>query len=327
MYFHGWVKFEMFIKTYRFICKLIVTLACVSLLSVPSYAEPKVGVIVPELRAPFKVIFDTVAKGVDEGLNKRTPKLSLNKDYNPQEITNWIQKENIKAVVTLGGLGRKALVYVPQNTPVVLGALLSSPGPANKYPGVALTPDPKSLFKLLRQLDKKRKKIVVVYNPAKSQWLLDLAKRQTAAFGVRLVAYKATSIKQAAIIYDEIFSGSELESTAIWLLQDRKVVDSKVVLPFILEKAWQKKIIVFSSALSHVKKGVLFSMYPDNKSHGEQLAELIRAESARAGSMGNQLYPTKGLRDAINSRTAEHLGLSITRSQLRDFDVVFPVSN
>ena len=306
-------------------CGLVVVVCCLSMCV--AVAEPKVGVIVPELRAPFKVIFDTVAKGVDEGLKKRSSKLILSKDYNPQEITRWMQKENINAVVTLGGLGRKAAAYVPSNTPIVLGALLSSPGAANKYPGVALTPGPKSLFKLLKQLDKKRKKIVVVYNPAKSQWLVDLAKRQTAVYGVRLVAYKATDIKQAAIIYDEIFSGNDLERTAVWLLQDRKVVDSKVVLPFILEKAWQKKIVVFSSALSHVKKGVLFSMYPDNKLHGKQLADLIRAESADATGMGNKLYPTEGLQDAINSRTAEHLGLNVTRSQLRDFDVVFPLSN
>ena len=138
---------------------LVAFLMCM-LLSLTVCAEPKVGVIVPELRAPFKVIYDTVTEGVDDGLNKRSSKLILSKNYNPQEITRWIQKENINAVVTLGGLGRKASAYVPQNIPIVLGALLSSPGPTNKYPGVALTPDPKSLFGLLRQLDEKRKKIV-----------------------------------------------------------------------------------------------------------------------------------------------------------------------
>ncbi len=309
----------------KLICRFVVVVYC--LFTCVAVAELKVGVILPELRAPFKVIFDTVAEGLDDGLNKRSSKLILSKNYNPQEITRWIQKENINAVVTLGGLGQRAAAYVPRNTPIVLGALLSSPGPANKYPGVALTPDPKSLFGLLKQLDKKRKKIIVVYNPAKSQWLVDLAKRQTAVYGVRLVAHRATDIKQAAIIYDKIFSGNELGSTALWLLQDRKVVDSKVVLPFILEKAWQKKIVVFSSALRHVKKGVLFSMYPDNKLHGKQLADLIRAESANATSFGNKLYPTEGLKDAINFRTSEHLGLNVTRSQLRDFDVVFPLSN
>ncbi|MFK7795695.1 MAG: ABC transporter substrate binding protein [Gammaproteobacteria bacterium] len=291
------------------------------------YAGPKVGVIIPELRAPFKVIFDTVGSGIDNGLNKRSPRLVLSKDYDPRSISDWIKKEKINAVITLGSAGQRATVYIPNNIPVVLGSLLSSPGPTNKFPGVALTPNPKSLFALLKSLDNQRSKVVVVYNPAKNQWIVDLAKRQAVANGIQLVAYKATDVKQAAIIYNNIFDGSELDSTAIWLLQDRKVVDSKVVLPFVLEQAWQKKIVVFSSALSHVKKGVLFSMYPDNESHGKQLAELMLKQSESSKLLGNQLHPTEGLRDAINSRTAEHLGLSISRSELREFDVVFPLSN
>ncbi len=289
-------------------------------------AAPTVGVIIPELRAPFKAIFDTVGSGIDDGLVQRTPKLILSKNYDPQSIQRWIEKENINAVITLGGVGQKSTAYVPKDIPVVLGALLSSPGLANKYPGIALTPNPKSLFNVLKRLDKRRNKVIVVYNPVKNQWLIDNAKRQAAANGIRLITREATDIKQAAIIYHQIFGG-EIDGSAIWLLQDRKVVDSKVVLPFILEKAWQKKVMVFSSALSHVKKGVLFSMYPDNKSHGQQLADLVMREIATSSSLGNVMYPTEGLFDAINLRTAEHLGLSISRSELREFDVVFPVSN
>ncbi len=317
----------MLIGFYKFINRILFTVTCYFFLCVSAIAESNIGVIIPELRAPFKVIFDTVADGIDDGLGKRSSRLILSKDYDPKEITRWIENKNINAVVTLGSLGRKASAYVPSNKSIVLGALLSSPGPTNKYPGIALTPNPKSLFVLLKRLDKERKKVIVVYNPVKSQWIVDLAKHQISAMGIRLVAYKATDIKQAATIYNEIFSNGDLDNTALWLLQDRKVVDSKVVLPFILEKAWQKKMVVFSSALSHVKKGVLFSMYPDNKSHGIQLAKLIVSERSRASSLGNKLYPTDGLKDAINFRTAEHLGLNVSRSELRKFDVVFPVSN
>lgn len=307
--------------------KLVITFLINVLLVSVVCADSKVGVIIPELREPFKAIFDTVGSGIDDGLGKKTPKLILKKNYDPQSIGRWIKKENINAVVTLGGVGQKATIYIPKNIPVMLGALLSSPGPTNKFPGIALTPNPKSLFALLKRLDNQRSKVIVVYNPERNQWIVDLAKRQAAANGVRLVAYEATDLKQAAIIYNKIFDSSELDSTAIWLLQDRKVVDSKVVLPFILEQAWQKKIVVFSSALSHVKKGVLFSMYPDNESHGKQLAELVLKQRVSSAAPVNQLYPTEGLQDAINSRTAEHLGLGVSRSELREFDVVFPLSN
>ena len=317
----------MLFKGYKVISNAIASAIVSLLLSCTAFADNKVGIIVPELRAPFKIIFDSVVDGVDESLPQDAIKLTLNKDYKPADIVNWVQRKNIDSVITLGGLGKKASLYVPGNIPIVNGALLSAPNSANKHPGVALTPDPKALFNLLYRLDATRKKVIVVYNPSKNQWVVDLAKRQTEANGVRLVTYKATDIKQAAIIYNEIFTSADLGTTALWLLQDRKVVDSKVVLPFILEKAWQKKIVVFSSALSHVKKGVLFSKYPDNELHGQQLAKLVMSMRTGTSSTNNKIYPSTGLQEAINIRTAEHLGLNLSRSKLREFDVVFPVSN
>ena len=233
-------------------------------------ADPKVGVIIPELRAPFNIIFEKIGDGVDERLRKRAPKLRLEKNYDSGEVARWIKKEKINAIVSLGNLGQEAVLQIPENIPVVLGALSSSPAPPNKYPGIALTPNPRTLFDLLKRLDNRSNKIIVVYNPDNNQWLVDLAKQQAVDSGIQLYAYQAANIKQSAILFSEIFDGASLENTAIWLLPDRKVVDSKVVMPFILEKAWQKKVIVFSSAISHVKKGVLFSLYPNNESHGKQ---------------------------------------------------------
>ena len=298
-----------------FVCQIIFA-ACVA-------AEPRVGIIQPELRAPFKVIFDSIGDGVEQGINRSAPRLVIGKDFTPQEIDNWVREKNVEAVVTLGSLGAKASVYIPSNIRIVMGALLSAPSAGVSYPGLALTPDPGTMFKLLVSLDPNRKKIAVVYNSLKNQWLIDIAKRQAAEIGVRLVGYQATNLKQAAIIYNEILSEKNLEETALWLLQDRTVVDSKVVLPFILEKSWQKDMIVFSSALRHVNKGVLFAMYPDNAKHGEQLSEML----LRPSQSREKISPSRGLLKAINSRTAEHLGINLSRSNLREYDVVFPVLN
>ena len=300
--------------------------ACCWLASTSVSAEQRVGIIQPELRAPFKIIFDSVGDGVDKKLGQKSSRLTLNKNYKPAEISRWLQSKNINAVITLGSLGQKASVYIPKEIPVVLGALLSAPAPTNPHPGLALTSDPGAMFRLLTQLDKSRKKIMVVYNPLKNQWLIDIAKRQAADIGVRLVGYKATDLKQAAIIYNEILSENGLDETALWLLQDRTVVDSKIVLPFILEKSWQKDMIVFSSALGHVNKGVLFAMYPNNNLHGEQLAKMLLKLQSGVKSK-NKILPSKGVQKAINSRTAEHLGINLSKSELRDYDVVFPVSN
>ena len=82
-------------------------LLCMLLLPVAG-AESRVGVIFPELRAPFNVIFDNIATGVDQELNKQAPRLILSNDYDPKSIKRWIEKENINAVITLGSVGMKS---------------------------------------------------------------------------------------------------------------------------------------------------------------------------------------------------------------------------
>jgi putative ABC transport system substrate-binding protein len=67
-------------------------------------------------------------------------------------------------------------------------------------------------------------------------------------------------------------------------------------------------------------------MYPNNEAHGKQAASLLLKE-ARGYQVDKRIYPTEGLQRAINSRTAEHLGLDVSKAELREFDLVFPLSN
>ena len=310
----------------KYVLCVLFVLACWLLLFGRVIAEPNVGIIIPELRAPYNEIYNSIGNGVDEHLKNKSNRLLLVKDYDPKIVTDWLNEQNIDAVITLGSLGQSSIKYLPKDFSVVMGAILSSSSDTPQYPSVALMPDPSEQFQLLKELDETRKRVIVVYNPSKNQWLIDLAKQQAVANNLQLVAYKANNIKQAAMIYDDVLTNGQLDSTALWLLQDRSVVDSKVVLPFILEKAWQKSIVVFSGSPGHVKHGVLFCMFPDNQQHGQQAANLLLKEVG-GNNVDRRIYPTEGLQKAINSRTAEHLGLNISKSELREFDLVFPLSN
>ena len=95
----------------------IAILLCWLLLCSSVYAAPRVGIIIPEFRAPFNEIFDAVADGVDNKLRDPVARLVLQKDYSPGEITNWLRANNISSVIALGSLGKKAVVYMPKNMP------------------------------------------------------------------------------------------------------------------------------------------------------------------------------------------------------------------
>lgn len=314
---------------YRCLSKIV----CVSIgfvllfLSSNAYADGRVGVVIPELREPFKSIFEAVGEGVEEQTKGNANQFILTKAHEPQDISNWVQAERLDSVIALGVSGRKATAHLPSSMPVVLGALLAKPKATNTRPGVALTPNPISLFELLQKISPNHKNVVVVYNPSKNQWILDLAMKQLKNKGLQLNTLIAVDLKQAVNMYDKVLSETNAKDTALWLLPDPSIIDSKVVLPFILKKSWDKNFIVFSSALAHVKKGVLFSMFPDNIEHGKQLTKLAVKQMRDGPTLGNEIYPTAGLQKALNSRVAEHIGLNLSRTESREFDVVFPVSN
>ena len=97
-------------------------------------------------------------------------------------------------------------------------------------------------------------------------------------------------------------------------------MDERAILPLTLRESWNRNIAVFSSNPSHVPRGVLFSLYPDNRAMGRTLAAMAVEEGNGAAS----IEPLGDLRVAVNLRTAEHLGLDLSSRQRREFDLVFP---
>jgi putative ABC transport system substrate-binding protein len=90
----------------------------------------------------------------------------------------------------------------------------------------------------------------------------------------------------------------------------------------VLQESWDHNLTMFSSNFGHVRRGALFSLYPDNVKMGRHLADSAQEflASGEYGASGMIL-----LRDvllAINLRTADHLGLTPGKKQ--EFGMVFP---
>ena len=138
--------------------------------------------------------------------------------------------------------------------------------------------------------------------------------------GLELQAIEAGDLKNAVRVYQEVLASADPKRDALWLPQDSTTVEDSSVLPLILESAWNRNLAVFSSNVSHVKRGALFSLYPNNVALGRQLAS-----SAMSLPSGNAalVVPMKDALLAVNTRTASHLGLQLSSRQ-QPFDLVFP---
>jgi putative ABC transport system substrate-binding protein len=117
-------------------------------------------------------------------------------------------------------------------------------------------------------------------------------------------------------------SSADAVHDALWLPQDSTTVEESSVLPLVLEKSWDSSLAVFSSNAAHVRRGVLFALYPNNVELGRNLASSAQ-EYLSLGKKGD-VVPLKAVRLAVNVRTGGHLGLHFSNDQQRRFDLIFP---
>ena len=213
---------------------------------------------------------------------------------------------------------------MPNAVQVVVGAVLNTPQDA-RFPVVTLNPEPALLFDRLRQLAPGVSRVTVVYNPERTAWLIERASSAARAHGLTLNPIPAHDRREAALKYRDLLEGiGDHPMQAVWLLQDPATLDVQTVLPLLLKEAWNKNLVVFCSNPAHVKRGVLFALYPDNVRLGRTLGSMVsKGKNAENLKISGGL-PLKDLLIAVNVRTADHLGLKLTGRQKRAFDLVFP---
>ncbi len=303
---------------------LLIWLVLIGLCIAPpaSSAAPAVAVIYPDVREPYRSVFRNIITGIEAGVDGSVMSYVLKKEYDPSKLIEWLEKKRVRSVVALGRRGSRAAKELPDKFEVIVGAVQVAPN-TGEFSGITLAPAPELLFDQLKTLAPGVTRITVVYNPEHTGWLIDLARRATSSRGLLLNAIPAKDLQEAAPIYRDFLAGHEESTEAIWLPQDPSTVDERAILPFILEKAWKKNLVVFSSNPAHVRRGALFSLYPDNVGMGRSLAALALGRSQN-GTPKTAISPLQDLLIAVNLRTADHLRLKLSARQRREFDLVFP---
>lgn len=290
-------------------------------------AEPRIAVIYPVVKKPYSTVFEQIIGGITAEAKTGISQYGLEEVDEKQTaaIQEWLSKQKPDAIVVLGRRGIKAARNLELSIPSVFGGVLYVADTAlDGSVGISLTPGPKQLFGQLKRLSPRTKRIFVVYNPARYQWLIDLAKPAAAALGIALVTKAAEGLRDSARIHRDILKQAKRRTDSVWLLQDSSIMGSNTILPMILKESWNKKLIVFSSNPSDVPRGVLFSFYADNKVLGKKLASLALSRLDLTQKSSAFILPLPDALSAVNLRTASHLGLHIPFEEQRKFGLVFP---
>jgi len=299
--------------------------------NIKKQSSNKIAIFYPEAKEPYRSIYQEIIAGSEKASSEHDQTISyekfiITKQFDSNEIAENLKKKNISKAIVLGRSGwklAKALSkFVNEDSTktfqVVSGALPISP---NGVSGVSLITDPAYLFGYLNQVASNVKRVHVAYSK-RSAWLIDLAKSAALEKGLELNLKFVTNTAQAIDFYQQIFDSGVSNEDAIWLPLDNISSHDKITLPLILEKAWSKEVVVFSSKPSHAKRGALFSTYPDNFALGQHLFTMVQDLELQPEQ--KNFAALKSTLLAVNLRTAAHLGLKYSSKQQQQFKLTFP---
>lgn len=282
-----------------------------------------IAVIYPDIGEPYRSVFAQIIDGIEEKARGRVVNFAVGPNVNVGELNDSLRRQDTRVVIALGRQGVKIASALEGNYGVVVGGVLMAPDDEMRNLQVnSLSPDPALLFSRMKGMNPRLRRIFTVYDPRQNEWMMKLARNAAVAQGLELVAYEAQDLRSAMRAYQEIFAGGDGGRDALWLPQDSTTVEESTVLPMVLKESWERNLAVFSSSFGHVRRGVLFSLYPNNVELGRHLAGSALGMIAAGGSETSSMLPLREVLIAINLRTAKHLGLNIDRPQ--SFDMAYP---
>ena len=282
-----------------------------------------IAVIYPDIGEPYRSVFTQIIDGIESKTKGRVTNFAVGANVDVGELNNSLRRQDTRVVIALGRQGVKVASALDSNIGVVVGGVLTAAENEMRNMQVnSLAPDPALLFSRLKGVMPKVRRVFTVYDPHQNAWMMRLAKEAARAQGLELTTYEAQDLRSAMRAYQEILETANSSQDALWLPQDSTTVEDSTVLPLVLQESWDHNLAVFSSSFGHVRRGVLFSLYPNNVELGRHLAGSALGYLASGENETSGMMPLREVLMAINLRTAKHLGLNTSRPQ--SFDMAFP---
>ncbi|HEU0199086.1 MAG TPA: ABC transporter substrate binding protein [Burkholderiaceae bacterium] len=280
------------------------------------------AVVYPNIGEPYRAVFARIIEGIEDRLQARVASFAVDANADMRELAEDLRRRHTRAVIALGRHGLRAATALDGNVRIVIGGVLSVPDAAALDHAVhSLAPDPELLFSRLRALMPSIRRVVVVYDPRQNAWLIRVARQAAKAHGLELITEEASDLAGAVRFYRQFLGTADPKRDGLWLIQDSTTLDDSTVLPLILQGAWTRSLVVISSNVSHVKRGALMALYPDNLALGRSLAESALDSLAAGARAGGEIRPLRQVLAAVNLRTAAHLGIEVRGQR---FDLMFP---
>jgi len=260
-------------------------------------------IVYPKVKAPYNKIYEDIIRGINENYPGISQELQLPANSESSVLAEHIKRYQPDVLVTLGKRSLKKARQLESAIPIVAGAITKT---EDVVSGVSMSPDSEVILSHLLGIAPFVKRVYVVAS-LERRAQLEGAEAYLSERGKILHVEQAESVQEAADKYLKIIHQASAED-AIWLMRGANLNDPSILM-LVLEAAWKKRIVVFSSNPSHVKRGALFSLYPDNEKMGRTLAKMAQQHELELIPANAGLTPLRSVHLIVNKRTSKHLGI------------------
>jgi len=282
-------------------------------------ANEEIGVVYPIVREPFSNIYKDFISGIKAGYPGTVIEYPLNGTDNVN-FTKIISDQNsTKAIIVLGNKSLNTVSSLALNKPL-FAAVTRLDSNQKIEGGILLKPGAKVYLSRLMEIAPQVAFVHVVYNPNNHQDLIDDAETYLKKNNIVLNAVPAIDIREAALGFRQVAKNSK-NGDAVWLISDSGLIDGSLI-SLILDTAWDKNLVVFSSNPVFVKRGALFAIYPDNVLIGARLGSM--AHDFLSGKSIDNIQSLRDVKVAFNERTGNHIGIKLSLKARENIELFLP---
>jgi len=224
------------------------------------------------------------------------------------EIESKVKPDLIFAV---GIWALQAVVSRPPTTPVVYAMVLNPPtvigADTKNITGASVNVPVEQQIWLFKQLGPQIKRIGVVFNRAKTGYLVRRAQTVARNEGLELVIREINTAKDAIGALESLQDGID----ALWLVPDETVLSQAVVQQMLL-LSYRWKIPLLGLSDRHAQMGALFALsFASGEDIGRQAGELAQAILAGRPVTDVPYTNARKLYLTVNLKAAQKLGLEV----------------
>lgn len=272
--------------------------------SVCSAEEIHTIIIYPKVKAPIQQIYSDITKGIKQ-VAPLSETLAIDDDTQTSHLEAILQQIKPEKIIALGRRTADKVVRIGYQDQMIVAAALFDP---SEYQGVSLAIDSRILLKEINSLLPFVKKVFVLGNPTRPS-----------------ITIYPESLHGQPLIIPLYHEDPLINTRQLWRLLDKEAskIDA-IILPSHLDRdilyelaqlAWEKKIILLSTNLAHLKEGILMVFYPDNIGMGQQIGTFATEHNKRG------YQSLTHINTAFNTTIAKHLGLEFSPDAMNQFQI------